>query len=387
MHMFLRLLKLPIKSSCFLFGARNTGKSTLVEAEYNHAIAFFIDLLDVEEEIRFSRDPNELYRIVTALTDNIKYVIIDEIQKIPKLLNVVQRLMKLKKWYFIMTGSSARKLKKGGANLLAGRAFVYHLFPLTSLELDNYFNLDDALRFGTLPEIYSYQTHEEKHLFLNAYAHTYLKEEIWGEQLIRELDPFRRFLEIAAQSNGKIINYLNIARDVGVDDKTIKSYYSILEDTLIGFYLESFHHSIRKQVNTKPKFYLFDTGVTRALNHLSMVPLVAQTSGYGDAFEHFIILECIRLASYHQKDFRFSYLRTSNDVEIDLIVERPNKPLLCIEIKSASIVTPIMINSFIRLTLDIKNSEAICLSQEKYPKKIDHVTVLPWLAGLKEYFT
>lgn len=386
MPMLPRVLKLPTKSSYFLFGARNTGKSTLVEAEYNHETAFFIDLLDVEEEIRFNRDPNELYRIVTALTDNIKHVIIDEIQKIPKLLDVVQRLMKTKKWYFVMTGSSARKLKKGGANLLAGRAFVCHLFPFTSLELGDYFNLDDTLRFGTLPEIYSYQTDEEKHSFLHAYAHTYLKEEIWGKQLIRELDPFRRFLEIAAQSNGKIINYLNIARDVGVDDKTVKSYYSILEDTLIGFYLESFHSSVRKQVNTKPKFYLFDTGVTRALNRLLTVPLVAQTSGYGDAFEHFIILECIRLASYYQKDFRFTYLRTSNDVEIDLIVERPGKPLLCIEIKSAFIVTPIMINKFVRLTLDMKNSEAICLSQEKYPKKIGHVTVLPWFAGLKQYF-
>ena len=385
--MISRLLQLPDDESLFLFGPRGVGKTTLLKHLPWFSNALYINLLVPGEEQRFARYPDELISIVKALSTQTSHIVIDEVQKLPKLLDVVHELIETSSKKFILTGSSARKLKKGGANLLAGRAFVYHLFPLTSLELDNYFNLDDALRFGTLPEIYSYQTHEEKHLFLNAYAHTYLKEEIWGEQLIRELDPFRRFLEIAAQSNGKIINYLNIARDVGVDDKTIKSYYSILEDTLIGFYLESFHHSIRKQVNTKPKFYLFDTGVTRALNHLSMVPLVAQTSGYGDAFEHFIILECIRLASYHQKDFRFSYLRTSNDVEIDLIVERPNKPLLCIEIKSASIVTPIMINSFIRLTLDIKNSEAICLSQEKYPKKIDHVTVLPWLAGLKEYFT
>lgn len=381
-----RVLKLPSKKSLFLFGARNTGKSTLLEHSFDPKTSIVFDLLDSAEEDRFAHDPNELYRIVTSLPDSITHIIIDEIQKVPRLLDIVQQLMKKSKKYFVMTGSSARKLKKGGANLLAGRAFVYHLFPFTSIELGTNFDLDKALHWGTLPQIFNYHEDHERQEFLNAYAHTYLKEEIWGEHLIRKLDPFRRFLEVAAQSNGKIINYSNIANDVGVDDKTIHSYYSILEDTLIGFLLEPFHNSFRKRLSSKPKFYFFDTGIVRALSRMTTVPLLPQNHAYGNAFEHFIILECLRLASYNRLDYRFSYLRTINDVEIDLIVERPGKPLLCIEIKSSTNVTPADIRSFQRLCQDIPNAEAICLSNEKYSKIIDNVRILPWQQGLKEYF-
>lgn len=382
-----RSLSLPKDHSLFLFGARNTGKSTLLETEYNPHESILIDLLDSKTEERFSRDPDELYQIVLALPEHIKYVIIDEIQKVPALLDTVHRLMKDTNKYFILTGSSARKLKHGGANLLAGRAFVFHLFPLTFVELGNDFDLDRALQWGTLPQLLSYQNDIERQEFLHAYAHTYLKEEIWGEHIIRKLDPFRRFLEVAAQNNGKIINFNNIAKDVGVDDKTIRSYYQILEDTLIGFFLDSFHHSFRKRLAQKPKFYFFDTGITRALAHLATVPLAPQTSAYGEAFEHFIILECMRLANYYRLNYRFSYLRTMADAEIDLIVERPGKPLLLIEIKSSKQVKPEDISTFIRLSKDIEKSEAICLCQDQYAKKIAHVLVLPWRQGLEQFFT
>ena len=190
-----------------------------------------------------------------------------------------------------MTGSSARKLKHGGANLLAGRAFVYNLYPFSYLELKKDFHLETALQYGLLPEIYNLSTNKERELFLKAYTNTYLKEEVWAEQLVRQLNPFRRFLEVAAQCNGKIINIAKLSRDVGVDDKTIKQYFSILEDTLLGFYLEPFKHSFRKRLSMKPKFYWFDTGVSRALNNLSQIPLTASTNAFGNAFEHFIILE------------------------------------------------------------------------------------------------
>ncbi|HEV2613635.1 MAG TPA: AAA family ATPase [Gammaproteobacteria bacterium] len=383
--MFQRLLVLPQKRSYFLFGARNTGKSTLVNLQYPES-SFLINLLGSDEEARFARDPDELYRVVTKLPETTTHVIIDEVQKAPKLLDVVQRLMTETKKYFVMTGSSARKLKHGGANLLAGRAFVYHLFPMSWLELGDAFELDHMLRWGSLPEIFKCHSDSERQGFLSAYAHTYLKEEISAEQLVRQLDPFRRFLEVAAQCNGKVINFANMSRDVGVDDKTIKSYYSILEDTLIGFFLEPFHTSFRKRLSAKPKFYFFDPGVVRALARLSSVPLMPQTSGYGDAFEHFIILECFRLAAYFNREFRFSYLRTPSDSEIDLIVERPGKPLLCIEIKSAENVTPESLRAFINLTKDIPGSEAICLCKDRYAKKIEHVSVLPWKEGIKEYF-
>ncbi len=387
MSLVSRLLELPKKHDFLLFGPRNTGKSTLIEQSYPAQSTFTIDLLDSDEEDRFARDPNELSQIVNALPDSITHVVIDEIQKVPRLLDVIHRLMKKKtRPYFIMTGSSARKLKVSGANLLAGRAFVYHLFSLTSFELGPLFNLDNALRWGTLPQIFTYQTDLEKQEFLHAYAHTYLKEEIWNEHLIRQLDPFRRFLEVAAQCNGKIINFSNIARDVGVNNKTIRDYYSILEDTLVGFYLEPFHHSFRKRLHNKPKFYFFDTGVVRALARYTSVALLPQTNGYGNAFEHFIILECMRLAEYHRLEYRFTYLRTINDVEIDLIVERPGKPLLCIEIKSATSVGPEDISAFSRLCKDIPHAEAVVFCNEKYAKKIDEVLVLPWQQGIQKYF-
>lgn len=382
-----RLLQLPEDKHFFLFGARNTGKSTLLESRYSRQKTLFIDLLDEEELIRFTRDSRALGQIIQALPGTISHVVLDEIQRLPQLLNTIQKLMKETQKIFIMTGSSARKLKRGGANLLAGRAFVFNLYPFSYLELGDTFDLEQALRWGTLPSIYQTNTDLEKQHFLRAYAQTYLKEEIWAEHFIRELDPFRRFLEVAAQCNGKIINFANIARDVGVDDKTIQNYFSILEDTLIGFYLNPYHHSFRKRLSHKPKFYFFDTGIVRALCDMTTVPLRPQTSAYGEAYEHYIILECIRLASYFNLDYRFSYLQTAAEAEIDLIVERPGKSLLCIEIKSSINVTESDIGQFLRLTKDIKNSQAICFSQDRYPKQIHHVTVLPWKDGLKQFFT
>jgi predicted AAA+ superfamily ATPase len=381
-----RQLELSENNSFFLFGARGTGKSTLIERVFSPDKTLFIDLLDTEELLRFRRNPSRLHEIVTALPKQITHVVIDEIQKLPKRLDSVQRLMKEKKWSFVLTGSSAGKLKHGGANLLAGRAFVYHLFPYSYFEIQEQFDLDQALQWGLLPEIFEHKSERDKEKFLYAYAHTYVKEEIWEEQLIRDLDPFHRFLEVAAQSNGKIINYSNIARDVGVNDSTVKSYYSLLEDTLLGFYLVAHHNSFRKRLQTKPKFYLFDTGVTRCLNRLLSAPLIPSTTAYGEAFEHFIILECHKLASYFKPDYRFSYIRTKDDVEVDLVIDRPRLPMLCIEIKSNDDIQRSDITSFINLTKDIPNSEAICLSRDKYAKKIDHVIVLPWRDGLKKIF-
>jgi len=305
-----RLLKLPIERHLLLFGARNTGKSTLIEQFYQPLGAFYFDLLDQDLEHQLEARPNMLYDMVKALPATQRYVIIDEIQKIPALLNVVHRLMKDKDRFFIMSGSSARKLKRDGANLLAGRAFVYHLYPLTFVELGEYFNLDQALQWGTLPELLICKDDDDKKTFLMSYAHTYLKEEIASEQFVRQLAPFRRFLEVAAQCNGQIINYANLARDIHVDDKTVKAYFSLLEDTLIGYMLEPYHGSLRKRVHQKPKFYFFDTGVVRALAHQLTVPLLPSTSAYGYAFEHYIINECIRLASYYKK--RLSILLFTN---------------------------------------------------------------------------
>ncbi len=335
-----RLVQLPFDQSLLLFGARNTGKSTLVQQTYSKEISISIDLLDPLEEERFARNPNELRAIVLGLPNHISHIIVDEIQKAPKLLNVVHYLIQETNKKFIMTGSSARKLKYGGANLLAGRAFVYHLFPFSYLELKSEFSLSNALHWGLLPSIYNLTTENKKIKFLQSYSLTYLKEEIWAEQFIKKLDSFRRFLEVAAQTNGKIVNYSNIARDVGVNDKTVKEYFYLLEDTLIGFFLEPYHDSFRKRLSAKPKFYFFDTGICRALARQLTLPLQPSTSNYGEVFEQFIINECYKLATYFYPEYKFSYLRTKDEAEIDLIVDRPGLPLLFIEIKSKDTVSP-----------------------------------------------
>ncbi len=386
--MLSRLITLPKNRSFFLFGARGVGKSTLLRYIFSEHDTLWINLLGDEEENRFSRHPDELAVIARSLPSQKKYIIIDEIQKIPKLLDIIHILIEEKlPVHFIMTGSSARKLKRGGANLLAGRAFVYHLFPFSYLEIGDAFHLPQALEWGSLPTTTLYTNEDERNLYLQAYANTYLKEEIWSEQFIKNLDPFRRFLEVAAQMNGKILNYASIARDVGVSENTVKEYFSLLEDTLIGFFLEPFHHSFRKRLRTAPKFYFFDTGVTRTLARLLRVPLRESTSAYGEAFEHFIILECMKLASYYFLDYRFSYLCTKDDAEIDLIVDRPGQPYLFIEIKSSREMASQSLKSLGQLAKDFKNCEAICFSQDIYTKKYGDITVYPWKEGIKKFFT
>lgn len=384
-NMIPRILRLPHTQSFFLFGARNTGKSTLLK----HVFAencFWIDLLDPVIEEQYARDPNKLKAQVLALPEEVTHIVIDEVQKIPKLLDVVHYLIENSDKKFVMSGSSARKLKRGGANLLAGRAGVFHLFPFSYIELDTEFDLSVALHWGFLPSIYHSQTNEEKTVFLQAYANVYLKEEIWSEQFIRNLDPFRRFLEVSAQSNGKVINYSNIAKDVGVDDKTVKNYYSILEDTLLGFFLEPFHSSFRKRLNSKPKFYFFDVGIVRALARQLSLPVHEGTSYYGDIFESLIIIECIKLAKYFKSEYRFSYLSTKDNAEVDLVVERPGKPILFIEIKSAAEVSEHKLSRFKKIVQDFGDCEAVCIANTDRAAIYGNIKVLPWQEALQTYF-
>ncbi len=382
-----RILQLPDNHSFFLFGARNTGKSTLIRQQFDMQKSLWIDLLDLDQEEQFAREPNLLYASVKQLPPHITHIVIDEVQKLPKLLDVVHRLIEETNKYFVLTGSSARKLKYGGANLLAGRAFLYHLFPFTFIELGNQFELNDALQWGLLPTVALATTSQIRAQILRAYAQIYLKEEIRAEQWIRKLDFFRKFLEVCAQCNTKIINFSNIARNVGVDDKTIKHYFSILEDTLLGFFLEPYHTSIRKRLSGKQKFYFFDNGVARALAYQLNVPLTPKTSAYGDAFEHFIITQIMALNSYYQKDFRFSYLRTRDDLEIDLIIERPGKPLLCIEIKSSDMIMENDVKRFASLADDLPHAESMLLSQDKQAKIFGSIQALHWRVGIENIFS
>ncbi|HHK40800.1 MAG TPA: ATP-binding protein [Planctomycetaceae bacterium] len=382
--MFQRHLFPSRERSFFLFGARGTGKTTFLRSWFQGQDVLWIDLLDPVVEDRYARRPKLLSEQIEARGRGRGWVIIDEIQKVPKLLDVVHAEIERSGTRFALTGSSARKLKRGSTNLLAGRAFVYHLFPFTAGELGDSFDLQEALEYGTLPGHFELQDPRDKAEFLRAYALTYLKEEVWAEHLIRNLDPFRAFLEVAAQCDGEIINYTKIGRDVGVDPKTIQSYFQILEDTLLAHILEPYHRSVRKRQSKSPRFYFIDTGVSRALSRTLNVPLNPGTYAYGRAFEHLVITEIFRRCAYLRNDFRLSYLRTKDGAELDLIVERPGLPTALIEIKSSTRVDVTGLRHLKSFRQAIPDSEAFCLSQEAPARVVDGIRIMPWLEGLAE---
>lgn len=388
-----RLLKPPIKNSYFLFGARGTGKSTFLNSYYKvesnvDPEILYINLLDPFIEEDYQRNPLLLKEILKN-NKKIKRVILDEIQKNPVLLDVIHDLIeKNKHIQFIMTGSSARKLKRGGANLLGGRAFSLRLHPFTFLEAPNGDNLHEMLAWGTLPKIYEYDSDEDKRRFLRTYTQTYLKEEIQLEQLVRELQRFRQFLELSAQLNGEIMNFSNIGQQSGMDEKTIARYFEILADTMIGFILEPFDESVRVRQSMKPKFYLFDTGIYRYLSQYTNNKLQFGSSEYGKLFEQFIVSECFRLNDYFEKDFKFFYLRTKDGAEIDLIVKKNAHQKILIEIKSTDHLIQKDFTHLINLSQDIKHKEKWVLCNEKQARTTpEGIRVLPWQQGLKELFS
>lgn len=377
-----RQIKLNKNNSIFLIGPRGTGKSTLAKQFLEDKKSFKINLLLDSDEERFGQNPDEVLKVIQAQKPD--WVLIDEVQKAPKLLDIAHVAIEEYKTKFFLTGSSARKLKRESANLLAGRAFTYNLHPFSYFEIENNFDLDSALRFGSLPKLHELHDQEEKELFLRTYTKSYLTEEIIMEQVVRNVDLFRDFLNVAAQCNGKILNYSKIARELGSTDKTIKEYFQILEDTLIAFKLPAFHRSIRKSQKLSPKFYLFDTGIKRSIEKLSKIPLAPATASYREAFEHFIILEIMKLNDYKQLDFKLSYLNTS-DAEIDLIISRPGQKELLIEIKSS---TKIREDDTRTLQHFAKNwdrdVEAEVWSQDPVIKKEAFVLCQPWQLGLKK---
>ena len=221
--------------------------------------------------------------------------------------------------------------------------------------------------------MFQYASNEDRSQFLRAYALTYVQEEIRVEQIVRRLDPFRQFLEVAAQTNARIVNYSKIADDVGVDTKTVQSYFAILEDTLVGTLLAPYHPSVRKRQRKNPKFYFFDTGAKRALERTLTVELREGTYAFGEAFEHFLIVDIMRLSSYAKNDWRFSYLKTEGDAEIDLIIDRPGMPRALVEIKSSDRVTERDTLALNRYYPDLVPAKAFCLSRDPHEKRIGSV--------------
>jgi len=317
-----------VRSSVFLLGPRMTGKTSLLR---QLKAALFVDLLDPEEELRYRHTPKMFWEQIAALPAK-SVVIIDEIQRVPALLDYVQKAIEAFSQRFILSGSSARKLKRGGVNLLGGRALDFHLHPLTHDELGTHFRLSDALAYGTMPRISQAIVEgqkDEARLLLRSYYTTYIKEEIQAEALTRNVGAFQRFLQVAAESNAQIIEFANIARDCGVPASTVKDYFSILEDTLLGNYLWPWGSSERKKA--RPKFYFFDTGVTRAIQgRLSDAPSPTES---GFLFESWWVRELIRMRDYSQKDYGFCFWRQELQ-EIDVVVTRGTKAIAAFECKS-----------------------------------------------------
>jgi predicted AAA+ superfamily ATPase len=382
--MIQRLSKLSKSQSFFLFGARGTGKSTLLHSWKKGLNCKYIDLLEPNIESELALNPERLLEY--WLPNKTDWIVIDEIQKIPKLLDVVHYGIEKYKIKFALTGSSARKLRRGAANLLGGRAIELKLHPFTHLELKSSFNLDDVLAYGSIPSIYQLKG-KDKIRALYSYVLTYLKEEVLVEQLIRKIEPYRKFLEVAAQMNGKILNYAKIARDSGIEEKSVSRYFQILDDTLLGFFLEPYHLSVRKRQSQKSKFYFFDTGVTRTLQNTVNLKLYAQTPAYGDLFEQFIILECIRLNDYFEKHYSFSYLRTKDDVEIDLIIERPGKNPVLVEIKSSTKINKDDTTNLKSISKEFKNADLLVLTNITKNAIVDGVQFMNWQDGLKKIFS
>lgn len=376
-------LKLLRTHSFFLFGARATGKTELLSQTFSLDEAFFIDLLDPELASQLSAYPRDFLNLIEPHRGQKKWITIDEVQKVPQLLELVHQQISQKTFHFALTGSSARKLKRGSANLLAGRAFVFNLFPLTHQELNEDFDLSTYLQFGGLPGIYNLTSDIDKRRLLKAYAQTYLKEEVVAEQIVRNLPPFKRFLDIVGTHTSEVVSYTNIARDIDSDPKSVMRYYEILEDTLLGFYLPSYGHSIRKQQKKAKRFYFFDTGVARVLAGRVDLPLEPKSFEYRQLFKNYIVTEIHRLLSYSEKQHTLSFLRVSENQEIDLIIEKGDKTFLC-EIKSAQRADERMAHSLKTLAADFDRPILRALSNDPTPRKFGDIRAVHWKEGIQE---
>ena len=363
--------------SIFFWGARQTGKSTLLKQLFPNAV--YYDLLLSEEYSRFMKNPGLLREEIIALDKKTKGpVIIDEIQRSPELLNEIHWLIVNKGASFILCGSSPRKLVRSGGNLLGGRALRYDLYPLVSAEIPD-FNLLRALNHGLLPRHYISNTPEK---MLSSYISNYLKEEIAAEALVRKVPSFACFLDASAFSNGEVVNYQNIAAECGVSSPTVKEYFQILEDTLIARFLPSFQKRPKRRVIQSPKFYFFDVAVANHL--LKRGPVVQHGESFGKAFEHFIYQEIWAHSKYSGQDYPISYWRTSSQFEVDFIL---GDHQVAVEVKGTNMATPHHCKGLRVFAQEYKTRDLILVTLDPRPRKIDNVRVLPWKYFLDELWS
>lgn len=363
-------LNKELEDSIFLFGARQTGKSTALRQQFPREI--YIDLLNSEVRNRLERRPSLLYEMLKDKAEG-TIVIIDEIPEVPTLLNEVHRLISEKNLRFVLCGSSARKLKRKGTNTLGGRAYPVFFHPLVSAELPD-LDIDRAVNYGMIPSHYLAKNPERR---LSAYIDVYLKEEIKEESLVRNLLAFQRFLEVAAISNGEILNNRNIAQECGVNASTVSSYFDILEDTLVGYRIPAYTKVVQRRLVQAPRFYFFDVGVANYLMHRSR--LVRGTPEYGHAFEHLVIQELIAYMHYTHQDERISYWRTYAGTEVDVII---GDARIAIEIKSVEEVLPKHLKGLKSFGEEHPNCRRIIVSHDIIPRRIGDIECIP----VKDFF-
>lgn len=360
-----RLLKLDLARgrSAFLWGPRQVGKTHWLREHFGASDARFIDLLQTDVFAEYAARP----ALLRERHDG-RLTIIDEVQKVPALLDEVHGLIEHRQASFILTGSSARKLRRGHANLLAGRARRHELGPLCLPEVEG-FHLEAALASGMLPPHFLSEDPESD---LRAYTADYLKEEIAAEGAVRNLPAFAEFLRAAALTNAELVNYTNVARDCGVSAKVVQGYFEILEDTLLGARLPPWRRMRKRRLIRTDKFYLFDVGLA---NHLARRRPVLGTPDFGKAFEHWIHMEITNYRRYRAPDLDLAYWRTSTGLEVDFILGDLDAAVEC---KGATRVHGPDLAGLRALAEERKVRRRIVVCAEKEPRTIEGIEILPW---------
>ena len=383
-----REIRIPDRSF-FLFGPRQTGKSTWLRS-LDLGTSWTLNLLHNETYYRYLRDPGLFRREAEQkVGSGVDWIVLDEVQRIPELLDEVHALMESSATKFVLSASSSRKLKRGGANLLGGRALLRRLHPFTVKELDgeserHRFDLERVLRVGALPPLLGLSDADAADT-LRSYVEVYLREEIQVEGLVRNLGGFTRFLDLSAAYCGEILNYNSLAKEAGLPHRTVQSYFEVLEDTLIAIRLPAWRKSPTKRLVGHPKIYLFDNGVTNALcRRLTSEPEPALR---GRLFEQFMIQETNRRLDYAGGERRLYYWRTNNGAEVDLIIEEAGRPSLAVEFKSFSTIDGGDLSGLRSFRADNPNTRCAVVCTAPEPWRLDFAEILPWRTYLKELET
>lgn len=350
------------KKSHFLLGPRQTGKTFLIHRTLKNVRVY--DLLDSEIYLALSRNPG---RISEELQPQDRIVVIDEIQRLPELLNEVHRLIETRGIRFLLTGSSARKLRRGGINLLGGRARTKYLHPLTYKELNGHFDLFLAIERGLIPSIYF---SDDPRADLQAYAGAYLQQEILAEGATRNIPAFSRFLRVAAFCNATIVNFTNVANDAQVARTTVYEYFEILKDTLILYELPAWRKSKKRKPLASSKYYFFDVGAVAVLQEREFR---AGTPEFGEAFETYLMHELKSYSDYISGE-QLSYWRSTSGFEVDFIIGDHT----ALEVKAKKNLSPNDIKSLRMLAEEGKLKRYICVSMEPRMRKVDNIVILPY---------